>query len=73
MHYWTGFYTSRPNLKRLIRSYSALTKASVTLYSIGALKSGVVENQLMIKQLQETQSMLMHHDTITGTSPARII
>lgn len=40
LHYWTGFYSSRPNLKRKIKEFTGLTKASVTLYSLESLITG---------------------------------
>jgi Glycosyl hydrolases family 38 N-terminal domain len=33
-HYWTGYYTSRPNFKKLIRDFTGLTQASDTFYAI---------------------------------------
>ena len=33
-HYWTGYFTSRPNFKRSIRELSGLAYASNTLYAL---------------------------------------
>jgi hypothetical protein len=37
--YWTGFYTSRPNLKQYIRHLSNVAISSSNLYSFGMLNN----------------------------------
>jgi hypothetical protein len=49
LHYWTGFYTSRPHFKKIVREFSALTQQSETIFALtGARK----ESSLL--KLQET-------------------
>jgi len=73
-HYWTGYYSSRPNFKRYVRQFTALASASSTLFAVDAIAKGTaLENALALKNMLETSSVLMHHDTITGTSPERVI
>lgn len=36
-HYWVGYFTSRPNFKKLIRDFTALTYSSNTRYSLDLL------------------------------------
>lgn len=38
-HTWSGYYTSRPNLKKLIREFSGLQQLSTTLYGLLLLES----------------------------------
>jgi len=59
-----------------VRQFSALAQASSTLYSLDAIAKGTSLERVQAKALKnmlETSSMMMHHDTITGTSPERVI
>ena len=51
-HVWSGYFTSRPNLKKEIRDFSGLTQASETLYALESLiqlwQSGNKNNVTMI-------------------------
>jgi hypothetical protein len=40
LHYWTGFYTSRPEFKRLIRTFTQHSQLAVTDYSLESLMKG---------------------------------
>ena len=79
LHYWTGFYTSRPEFKRLIRSFTQHSQLAVTDYSLELLmkggKSGFQDYREahLVQEMMQMGASLMHHDTITGTSPARVI
>ncbi|CAG9332642.1 MAN2A2_10 [Blepharisma stoltei] len=55
--YWTGFYTSRPNLKKLIFNTHKLTRSA-------EISKAFIED----KQYDSDQASLsLHHDIITGT------
>ena len=83
-HYWTGFYTSRPGFKKLIRDFTAQTQALDTFYSLELFQKMIKGNQPeidsynishspLIKMANEWVGTATHHDTITGTSPNHVI
>lgn len=37
-HFWTGYYTSRPNFKKLIRDFTGLVQASDTFYALDLME-----------------------------------
>ncbi|XP_077497608.1 lysosomal alpha-mannosidase-like [Amblyomma americanum] len=59
---WTGFYTTRPNLKMMVRYANGFLQASKQLSVLG-LKDVPAE----VKALGEAVATLQHHDGITGT------
>lgn len=60
--YWTGYFTSRPALKRYVRSSSALIQAAKQLDVLSQADSSAV--QLFSKAVGVTQ----HHDAVAGTA-----
>ncbi|CDW79486.1 glycosyl hydrolases family 38 protein [Stylonychia lemnae] len=70
-HYWNGFYTSRPNHKDQIRQFTQLAQYSLNEYVQYQLSQDKLENLEVVyysQKLMEEWALLMHHDTITGTS-----
>lgn len=83
-HYWTGYFTSRPNFKKLIRDYTAQTQSDDTFFGLEYLQKAYKKNQTditlfnmthakTIKLMNELVATSTHHDTITGTSPSYVI
>jgi len=71
--YWTGFYSSRPTVKR--RSHD-LVEGLVLTELLSLLTKDPSLIQHFSKQLQEPwwyAAVANHHDFITGTSPDRIV
>ena len=70
-HYWSGYYTARPQFKELVRDFVAFSETSTTMIAQLVLQ-GDTKSVDGLKEtsnaLQEHWSFLMHHDTITGTS-----
>ena len=60
--YWTGYFTSRPALKRYVRVSSAFLQVArhMELFSMG--------NGSATEQLWEAQSVAQHHDAVSGTA-----
>lgn len=65
--YWTGYYTSRPALKRFIRDSSAVYSAS---RQIRALTS--VTPQTTRSKLAMAMGLTQHHDAVAGTSKQHV-
>jgi hypothetical protein len=69
---WSGFYTTRPNLKKEIKDMLSLFTAMSRAFSESMISvRNVVSRENMknaYESLQETVAVLSHHDTITGTS-----
>lgn len=74
-HYWSGYYTSRPNFKKLIRDTGYQAFLSLTQYSQMVMEDLTNQYELgnLTQALQQELALLMHHDTITGTSKSYVI
>jgi alpha-mannosidase len=71
--YWTGFYTSRPGLKKRCHS---LLKALVEAESLSVLRGHPEETLAERPEIHEAWwavSTANHHDFITGTSPDDVV
>jgi hypothetical protein len=78
--FWTGYYSSRLHIKRVIRHvFNDLqsTKTLIAIRSIQGNSGSIIFNDTMAKQLdtinnhiteaERKWAILMHHDAITGT------
>ena len=83
-HYWSGYYSSRPNFKKLIRDFTGIVEASDTIYGLELLRLMLKENGVAppnykvltgqaIMYINNLVGTSIHHDTITGTSPTYVI
>lgn len=71
--YWTGYYTTRPYLKRLSRILQRKLKATDVFhsYAMATVTSPNTKLRQISKKLQSARrelGMYLHHDGITGTS-----
>lgn len=60
--YWTGYYTTRPNLKDEIYNLQRLARAT-------EISSTLILNE---KLLSHNASITLHHDAVTGTCRDRV-
>lgn len=72
-NWWTGFYTSRANLKSQIRRGSQFTHAANQLFTEAVINQDVSEPSIdQILQTKhsmlDTMGVIQHHDAVTGTS-----
>ncbi|GJQ83733.1 hypothetical protein Trydic_g20609 [Trypoxylus dichotomus] len=67
--YWTGYFSSRPTLKRYERvgnNYLQVCKQLYTLASLGP------EDWADLNTLREAMGVMQHHDAITGTEKQQV-
>ena len=66
---WSGFFTSRPSLKRQERMTNNLLQISKQLDAM----TRIPENEPFLSEGKNEISIMTHHDAITGTSPQNTI
>lgn len=76
--YWTGYFTTRPFLKRLSRLLQRSLKAVDVYHSYAILTSGtsyenVKEVGKLLTHARRELGMFLHHDGITGTSVLHVM
>ena len=64
--YWSGFYTSKPSQKLLVRNQEASLKALEVLNSYFPQLYPNISDVVQLSR--NTSALLQHHDAITGTS-----
>ncbi|XP_051020798.1 epididymis-specific alpha-mannosidase [Acomys russatus] len=74
---WTGFYTSRSNLKGLARQASAMLYAGESMFTryMWPAPRGALDPTWALQQLQQLRwavSEVQHHDGITGTESPKV-
>jgi len=77
-HYWVGYYSSRPNFKKLIKDLSFQVSLNSQILAFELLKLNKTANDHAkyiknVNKLKKTYALMMHHDTITGTSVQDVI
>lgn len=65
--YWVGFFTSRPLLKRMVRTASAALQAAKQIECMAGL-GGAKAFSGPTKQLSQAVALAQHHDAVAGTS-----
>lgn len=72
--FWTGYFTSRPNLKRLERVASSFLHAARQVDAAGSILNGNINdgNESPLDSLEEAISILQHHDGVSGTSKQHV-
>lgn len=71
--WWSGFYTSRPQLKGLVRKSEAHLRLTDLLYSsLSIAKNRLLTASNAVDQLREALAIAQHHDAVTGTSTQNV-
>jgi len=68
--YWTGYFTSRPELKSISRRADGLLRNADFMYSLALSEFGFVLNKASFSELnllRAPNAVAQHHDGITGT------
>eukprot|EP01080_Neovahlkampfia_damariscottae_P004144 gene4144-7454_t len=67
--YWSGYYSLRSDIKKIIKENDSNLRNVEFLFSISNLVSKEWNEKYFndLKELREYNSLLQHHDTITGT------
>ncbi|XP_034666347.1 lysosomal alpha-mannosidase isoform X1 [Drosophila subobscura] len=68
--YWTGYFTSRPTLKRYERDGNHFLQVCKQLSAMAPKKSPEFEAHLTF--MRETLGIMQHHDAITGTEKQKV-
>lgn len=69
---WTGYFTTRPHLKRMMKKYGQIVRGASDLVAVFSLEN-MISKDITIKFSQENEWMRWlvgvntHHDAITGT------
>jgi hypothetical protein len=73
-HYWSGYYTTNPELKIVCKDFSRLLNLFRKLY-VKYLVNGGAEDAMyrgLLQKADELVAVMQHHDGITATSKYHI-
>lgn len=68
--YWTGYFTSRPTLKRYERDGNHFLQVCKQLSALAPKRS--VEFDPHLNFMRETMGIMQHHDAVTGTEKEKV-
>ncbi|KAE9549642.1 hypothetical protein FO519_007149 [Halicephalobus sp. NKZ332] len=68
--YWTGYFTSKPVMKGLVRSSSNFLQLVRSLDALVLFQNN--ENSANIEKLERAVALTQHHDAVTGTSKENV-
>ncbi|KAA3679008.1 alpha-mannosidase II [Paragonimus westermani] len=82
--YWSGLFTSRPNLKSLVRVLESELQAAELLYSYAQYLIGLEQSMLTVRPIIENLyrnltgarrnlGLFQHHDGVTGTAKPHVV
>jgi hypothetical protein len=71
--YWTGFYSSRANLKEYIRRAERTLHASNKLFALNSINQDIDDDFPALAEdaknkMMDVVGVVQHHDAVTGTS-----
>ncbi|XP_055376537.1 lysosomal alpha-mannosidase-like isoform X1 [Condylostylus longicornis] len=71
--YWTGYFTSRPTLKRYERIGNHFLQVCKQLTVLNPIKpKNQRETDMHLSFLRETMGIMQHHDAVTGTEKQKV-
>jgi hypothetical protein len=75
---WSGYYTSRPAMKKSVKDYSMLFHAANNFFSKEMIKHSTTEKQIKeiqttLNDMADTLGVVNHHDAITGTEAEYVL
>lgn len=70
--FWTGYFTSRPALKRLERFGSSLLQAARQIQALFPLTELISNGEKELSVLERSVSIAQHHDGVSGTSKQHV-
>lgn len=70
--YWTGFYTSRPTVKRFERVGNHFLQVCKQLSVLGRLHPKVQSYSENLDKLKSVMGVMQHHDALTGTEQQHV-
>ncbi|KAK6022658.1 alpha mannosidase, middle domain protein [Ostertagia ostertagi] len=73
--YWTGYFTSRPTFKRMIREASALLQYLLSFSlckQLDALADLGPEDDADVQKMAQASALVQHHDAVTGTAKENV-
>ncbi|KAH8402521.1 hypothetical protein KR222_002400, partial [Zaprionus bogoriensis] len=68
--YWTGYFTSRPTLKRYERDGNHFLQVCKQLSALAPKRSAEFDPHLNF--MRETMGIMQHHDAVTGTEKEKV-
>jgi len=72
--WWTGYYTSRVQLKGWVRRGESASHVSEPLYALGRLMNTLAPNSYdELSLLRVANGQAQHHDGVTGTSVPEVV
>ena len=72
--YWSGYYTSRPFVKRLGRELEAILHAAEMMHEYRIAKAGGADSgEDSLQRARLALSIFQHHDAITGTAKGSVV
>ncbi|KAK6035960.1 alpha mannosidase, middle domain protein [Cooperia oncophora] len=67
--FWSGYFTSRPTFKRMVREASALLQLCKQLDALADLGP---EDDADVEIMSKASALMQHHDAITGTAKENV-